>query len=118
MRATGSARCRRAPALVLAGARPGDRGEDLPLAQRAALMGAPVAQREELAVDVEHADRATADLDDLAPARRDLADPGDRWLAIAEPVQRMGVVAHDPAPAVVARARRIARSGESKSQCG
>ena len=62
------------PALVLAGSRPGDRAPDLPLAQRPALVRAAVAQREELAVDVEDADRATPDLDDLAPARRDLAD--------------------------------------------
>src|SRR5579884_1962356 len=54
-----------------------DRAPQLPLAQRAALVGAAVAQREVLALHVEDADRAAGDLDDLPPAGWDLVDGGD-----------------------------------------
>jgi hypothetical protein len=40
-------------------------------------MWAPVPQGEELAAQVEDADRAPADLDDLPSARRDVAGLGD-----------------------------------------
>src|SRR5258708_84675 len=43
-----------------------------PLAERPALVRAAVAQGEQLAADVEHADLPTGHLDDLAGARRQL----------------------------------------------
>ena len=83
--------------------------------------------REVLAADVEDADRAALDLDDLAAAGGDLAGLGDDVAANRglgsrrrlQAVQRARVLAHDASRAGSAvEAAGIAWSGESKSQCG
>src|SRR5713226_7536849 len=60
-------------------ARPGGRDErpDAALAQRPALVRAAVGEREILSADVEHADLAARDGDELALSRRDIARAGD-----------------------------------------
>src|SRR5688500_12764322 len=62
---------------VLAGRRRGDQAGGATVAERAALVRAAVADREVLAAEVEDADRAPGDVDDLPRPGRNLVDRRD-----------------------------------------
>ena len=66
-----------AAVFVLAGGAGGDEAGELADAERAALVGAAVAEGEVFAAEVEDADGAPGDLDDFAPAGGDFARFGD-----------------------------------------
>src|SRR5579859_2908265 len=76
----------------LADARGAQEAERITGAQRSALVGTPIQQREEVAADVEHADGPAGDVDDLALAGWDLIDGADHPLghALAPPASERG----------------------------
>src|SRR4029079_8592876 len=87
-------------------------------AQRSALMRAAVGQREILAVEIEHADLAAVDADDLAIARRDIDGAGDDLPLHGSPYSALALSRNTLAFCASVMVNLNVCSGSSKSQCG